>query len=351
MWEFAASGCGEPRGNCGHISSSLPHARSGAAFTPPCLEPCATCFLMQVHSVLPVLFKPHVQVDSLILLVWPEDTTFVHAGVTNSTNHNFVSRTPDYQGTIEAQSRLSSNALTYHPWVLELLEIYISGTDQQLQAPRFIILHGRDPKINQFSIELFQVKALCDLKCGGVPATYISSQQSETDKKAVFRELAKRHPSCKLLYITPEQFVKGGTLQRILMDLDSRGLLARIVVDEVNSSPSCCTYKISCYIIFLTFLLEWLECLNIQSREAACVTRALHCSSVGKTWVDWMPFYDAPDVLSLSDCLCVANAGSLCKHVGPWFSLGLQRAGQSEGSFHFKDVVGKKLPPAGKQIG
>ena len=40
--------------------------------------------------------------------------------------------------------------------------------------------------------------------------------------------------SCKLLYVTPEQFVKGTTLQTALQRLHSRGLLARIVIDEVG---------------------------------------------------------------------------------------------------------------------
>lgn len=40
--------------------------------------------------------------------------------------------------------------------------------------------------------------------------------------------------SCKLLYVTPEQFVKGTTLQSALQKLHSRGLLARIVIDEVG---------------------------------------------------------------------------------------------------------------------
>ena len=79
-----------------------------------------------------------------------------------------------------------------------------------------------------------QVKALCDLPCGGVPATYLNSQQTKTEVTAVFNELRTKLPSIKLLYITPEQFVKSGRLQDVLQSLNQQGLLARIVIDEVS---------------------------------------------------------------------------------------------------------------------
>lgn len=47
------------------------------------------------------------------------------------------------------------------------------------------------------------MKALCGLPGGGVPTTYLSSQQTAADTAAVHRELGKQRPSCKLLYVTP----------------------------------------------------------------------------------------------------------------------------------------------------
>ena len=50
------------------------------------------------------------------------------------------------------------------------------------------------------------MRALCtNSVCGGVPATYLSSQQSRAEAVAVLRELGKARPTCKLLYVTPEQ--------------------------------------------------------------------------------------------------------------------------------------------------
>lgn len=79
-----------------------------------------------------------------------------------------------------------------------------------------------------------QVSALTQLSGGGIPATYLNSQQSATQKKAVFHELTQAFPSCKLLYVTPEQLVKSSTLVEILQKLDSRGLLSSLVIDEVD---------------------------------------------------------------------------------------------------------------------
>lgn len=81
------------------------------------------------------------------------------------------------------------------------------------------------------SLMVDQVKALVDKD---FPATYLSSNQTETDRKAVYRELRKQVPSCKLLYVTPEQLVKSEALRDILSALYGRGMLSRLVVDEAH---------------------------------------------------------------------------------------------------------------------
>ncbi len=49
----------------------------------------------------------------------------------------------------------------------------------------------------------------------------------------MLRELRKERPTIKLLYVTPEQLVKGTRLQALLAGLHARGRLARFVIDEV----------------------------------------------------------------------------------------------------------------------
>ncbi|MEW5303287.1 MAG: hypothetical protein WDW36_005993 [Sanguina aurantia] len=79
-----------------------------------------------------------------------------------------------------------------------------------------------------------QVRALCTGPGGGVPATYLSSQQSQSEASAVYRELSKACPTVKLLYATPEQLVKSSGLRRILDQLHAAHRLARIVIDEAH---------------------------------------------------------------------------------------------------------------------
>ena len=86
-----------------------------------------------------------------------------------------------------------------------------------------------------------QVRALVALPAGGgVPATFLSSQQSAAEATAVRRELRKAAPSCKLLYVTPEQLVKSGALGEALGALHARGRLARIVIDEAHCVSQWC---------------------------------------------------------------------------------------------------------------
>ncbi|MEW5309751.1 MAG: hypothetical protein WDW38_001613 [Sanguina aurantia] len=79
-----------------------------------------------------------------------------------------------------------------------------------------------------------QVRALCTGPGGGVPATYLSSQQSQSEASAVYRELSKACPTVKLLYATPEQLVKSSGLRRLLDQLHASHRLARIVIDEAH---------------------------------------------------------------------------------------------------------------------
>ena len=84
-----------------------------------------------------------------------------------------------------------------------------------------------------------QVQALNGLACGGVPTTYISSQQSQGEAQAVWLELQKPRPSIKLLYITPEQLVKGERLKRVL-GCAPRRPPARVPAAARGSSTHAC---------------------------------------------------------------------------------------------------------------
>ena len=81
-----------------------------------------------------------------------------------------------------------------------------------------------------------------------IPATCLSSEQSETEAKAVFRELHKLPgqgngdgPTCKLLYVTPEKVAASTSLHSALASLyntrfpgTNHRMLSRIVIDEAH---------------------------------------------------------------------------------------------------------------------
>ena len=69
----------------------------------------------------------------------------------------------------------------------------------------------------------------------GIPSAVVSSAVPLTLRRAITRELMySAHPTCKLLYVTPEQLAKSTNLNACLTRLYKAGLLARIVVDEAH---------------------------------------------------------------------------------------------------------------------
>ena len=82
-----------------------------------------------------------------------------------------------------------------------------------------------------------QVRALCHLPSGGIPATYLSSQQSRQEVNRVYAALNEAVPIVKLLYVTPEQLDSSERLGNTLEGLCRRNMVSRFVVDEAH----CCS--------------------------------------------------------------------------------------------------------------
>lgn len=79
-----------------------------------------------------------------------------------------------------------------------------------------------------------QVSSLINSKGGGIPAFAFHSSITETQAKSVYRELAKVHPTLKLVYVTPEKLVSSDTFMDIIEKLYNDGQLSRIVIDEAH---------------------------------------------------------------------------------------------------------------------
>ncbi|XP_029163076.1 Bloom syndrome protein homolog isoform X2 [Nylanderia fulva] len=81
------------------------------------------------------------------------------------------------------------------------------------------------------SLILDQVQKLTSLD---IPAAHLSSSLTDSQAEAVYRELAKKEPVLKILYLTPEKISASPKLCNTLTILYERELLARFVIDEAH---------------------------------------------------------------------------------------------------------------------
>lgn len=67
-----------------------------------------------------------------------------------------------------------------------------------------------------------------------IPAAHLSSSLTDNQVEAVYRELSKKEPALKILYVTPEKISASQKFCNILTILYERELLARFVIDEAH---------------------------------------------------------------------------------------------------------------------
>lgn len=83
-------------------------------------------------------------------------------------------------------------------------------------------------------LSLIQDQVMALVHQRGIPAAFLSSVQTVKQNFSVMQELRKAQPTCKLLYVTPEKVAGSASFQRVLEQLNSKGLLSRFVVDEAH---------------------------------------------------------------------------------------------------------------------
>lgn len=81
-----------------------------------------------------------------------------------------------------------------------------------------------------------QVSALIQLRSGGIPAAFLTSNCTETMANSVYDDLGRAarglEPFLKLLYVTPERIINSNKTRDYFMTLYQNEMLARFVVDE-----------------------------------------------------------------------------------------------------------------------
>ncbi|XP_015430995.1 PREDICTED: Bloom syndrome protein homolog [Dufourea novaeangliae] len=81
------------------------------------------------------------------------------------------------------------------------------------------------------SLILDQVQKLTSLD---IPAAHMSGTQTDSQVEGIYRELSKKEPALKLLYVTPEKISASQKFCNLLATLYGRGLLAKFVIDEAH---------------------------------------------------------------------------------------------------------------------
>jgi bloom syndrome protein len=84
------------------------------------------------------------------------------------------------------------------------------------------------PLISLIQDQVAQLTAL------DVYATFLASTQEYDDSVNVLRELSRRPPLIKLLYVTPEKIIRSNSLFRHLQQLYEDGMLSLFVIDEAH---------------------------------------------------------------------------------------------------------------------
>ncbi|KAL0732632.1 hypothetical protein Bca4012_008841 [Brassica carinata] len=75
---------------------------------------------------------------------------------------------------------------------------------------------------------------IMNLLQANIPAASLSAGMEWAEQLKIFQELSYEHSKYKLLYVTPEKVAQSDSLLRHLETLNSRGLLARFVIDEAH---------------------------------------------------------------------------------------------------------------------
>lgn len=75
------------------------------------------------------------------------------------------------------------------------------------------------------------------MKATGIRAVYFSSTQDDYEGQQIYDELyrySELSNSIKLLYLTPEKFVRSQKLKNLLKSLYTKNLISRFVLDEAH---------------------------------------------------------------------------------------------------------------------
>ena len=72
------------------------------------------------------------------------------------------------------------------------------------------------------------------LEQADIPCAFFSGTQDWQQQREIFDQLQSMPPAVKIVFVTPEKVAKSDAIMRVFDQLHLRGMLARVIVDEVS---------------------------------------------------------------------------------------------------------------------
>ena len=77
------------------------------------------------------------------------------------------------------------------------------------------------------------------LEQADIPCAFFSGTQDWQQQREILDQLQSMPPAVKIVFVTPEKVAKSDAIMRVFDQLHQRGMLARVIVDEVGVGCIC----------------------------------------------------------------------------------------------------------------
>ncbi|CAN6981049.1 unnamed protein product [Brassica rapa subsp. trilocularis] len=160
-----------------------------------------------------------------------------------SSDKKWSSREFSWTKKLEVSNKKVFGNHSFRPNQREIINATMSGSDVFVLMPTgggksltyqlpALICQGITLVISPL-VSLIQDQIM-NLLQANIPAASLSAGMEWAEQLKIFQELSYEYSKYKLLYVTPEKVAQSDSLLRHLDSLNSRGLLARFVIDEAH---------------------------------------------------------------------------------------------------------------------
>ncbi len=114
----------------------------------------------------------------------------------------------------------------------------VSLIQDQVGLPTFfnhhlVLLHNSPLQYCYGAVQVFH------LEQADIPCAFFSGTQEWQQQREIMDQLQSMPPAVKIVFVTPEKVAKSDAIMRVFDQLHQRGMLARVIVDEVGVAFVC----------------------------------------------------------------------------------------------------------------